>query len=189
MNQFEKLYYLILENTKPLDVLFDDANTRITAFNQTHNQGENTPRGVVCYGWPQFFDFAEEFKSSPEQIRNLFLDFDMNHLKGEERERHPLTQTKAMQKYETHEKQINVFRLQHPELTLEDMLYYHPSGQGVIEYLIHNKTKLIQKIDQIVIHCKSHYVYDVMKRHLINNGYVNIIRMNAKDLNANGYIL
>ena len=61
------------ENQNFLDVLFDDANSRITAFNSTHNKGENSPRGVVCYGWPQFYTFFEKFKLDNEQIKNLFL--------------------------------------------------------------------------------------------------------------------
>jgi hypothetical protein len=177
------------ENQNFLDVLFDDANSRITAFNSTHNKGENSPRGVVCYGWPQFYTFFEKFKLDNEQIKNLFLDFDMDHLKGIDRDKHPLTQIKPGQSYKTHKEQIENFRKEHSELAANDMLYYHPSGQGVTEYLMHNVSSLKPKINQIVIHCKNNHAYEAMNTNLKSSGYVNILRMNAKDLNKSGFLI
>ena len=169
------------------DVLFDDARVRIEAFNKTHNN-VGQPKGVVCQGWPQFFDHFESLKKSNDKIRNLFLDFDMERISGHERERHPLTQTKIGQAYIKHKSDIEDFRIKNTNLTPKDMLYYHPSGQGITEYLVANANIFNNKIENIIVHCKNSHAANPMMEALTSAGYKNISRGSSKLLNVSGYI-
>jgi hypothetical protein len=50
-------------------------------------------------------------------------------------------------------------------------------------------SSLKPKINQIVIHCKNNHAYEAMNSNLKSSGYVNILRMNAKDLNKSGFLI
>jgi hypothetical protein len=145
--------------------------------------------GRVAYGWPRLFSILENIKMTNEPIRNLFLDFDMEHLSSSEKSKHPLTQNKGMQSYDTHLQQINTFHENNPQIEQDKMLYYHPSGQGAAEYLANNKNQLSPLIDHIYVHCKSEPNSKIMIQKLQAAGYPAVSRTKSTLMNDAGFIV
>jgi len=128
-----------------------------------------TRDGKILCCWPDFYNyFEQQVKLNSVNIDNLFLDFDMEISKDLQSHIHPLSQQHGMQSFDKHKQQIQVFRIQQPS----GMLYYHPSGQGVTEYLVDNASTLTTCINNIYIHCKSEANAVIMIEMLNNSGYV-----------------
>ena len=145
--------------------------------------------GRVAYGWPKLFSILESVKTSQQPIRNLFLDFDMEHLSTAEKAKHPLTQAKPTQSYETHLRQIEAFRKDSAQASQNSMLYYHPSGQGATEYLADNASKLSPLINHIYVHCKSEPNSKIMIQKLQAAGYPSVSRTKSTLMNDAAFII
>ena len=125
--------------------------------------------GKILCCWPEFYNYFENnVKINNITIDNLFVDFDMEISKDIQKQLHPLSQENGMQTFEKHKQQIQDFRLhQKPS----GMLNYHPSGQGVTEYLVDNAKSLNALIHNIYIHCKSDSNAAIMIKLLNDSGY------------------
>ena len=125
--------------------------------------------GKILCCWPEFYNFFETVvKTNNTVIDNLFLDFDMEISKDIQKPLHPLSQETGMQTFEKHKQQILDFRAQNQPT---GMLNYHPSGQGVTEYLVDNASVLNSLIHNIYVHCKSDGNATIMIELLNQSGY------------------
>lgn len=152
----------------------------------THlKQQPATRNGKIVCCWPDFYNFFEyQVKSESLVVDNLFLDFDMEISKDLQSHLHPLSQQHGMQSFEKHKQQIQDFREQHQPV---GMLNYHPSGQGVTEYLVDNASTLTSSINNIYVHCKSDSNAAIMIKMLSTSGY-NITRYKSNLGKQTGFL-
>jgi len=152
------------------------SNKEINKHIEHLKQHRITRDGKILCCWPDFYNyFEQQVKLNSVNIDNLFLDFDMEISKDLQSHIHPLSQQHGMQSFDKHKQQIQDFRTQQQQQQQQQqpgMLYYHPSGQGVTEYLVDNASTLTSCINNIYIHCKSETNATIMIEILNNSGYV-----------------
>jgi len=161
-------------------------NEKLSTFASIDSNAREKYQGKMLCGWPLFHQYFEtHVKTSGVIIDHLFLDFDMEAVKDIQKPLHPLSQEHGKQPFQKHQQQIEFYREQHKPT---GMLYYHPSGQGVTEYLVDNAEHFSNKIKSINVHCASEPNAVIMIKLLNDAGY-SAMRYSSEEGKQTGFII